>query len=295
MILNEYRTKKTTDDFEDPKQEVIYTDAWLVKQWRHYNEKFFEGKLKRPKLICWEKKKSRYGVCGGDFDGKKYYTSYIKITQMDRNYISIRSTLVHEMVHQWVNETYVTKDTIKMANAYGKAKTRPWWNYIKKAKGDGSDAHHGTWLRKCEELMKIDPTLALTKYGDFDRTQLTDKEVKKVVQARANTHIVVQEGDPRTPRRHFYYLSEDAYKNLLKRIEDNSVGGEWTEYKFDPEKLAQVSIKVMDYAGNSYYTGTFFDNLCERGIISRWDYTKLGGEKTVHHRKKRRSLFDLWG
>jgi hypothetical protein len=142
--------------------------------------------------------------------------------------------------------------------------------------------------------MKIDPTLVLTKYGGMDRTQLTDKEVKKVVKERANTHIVVQEGDPRTPRRHFYYLSDEGYKNLLKRIKEGTVGGQWTEYKFDPEKLAQIKIQVMDYVGNTYYRGTYFDNLCERGIISTWDYTRLGGEKTVHHRKKRRSLFDGW-
>ena len=286
-MLNEGRMA-----FEDPKQEVRDgDDAWLEKQWAHFNKKFFGGKLKKPKELIWVKSSGSYGRCGYDFDGKKLYTSYIKIAKKHRNYLSFKNTLVHEMCHQYVNETYVTKDDIKRANGYGMARSRKWWNYIDKCKGAGSDGHHGTWLQICEKIMKKAPELSLSKYGSDDETILTTKEVKKVVKAQAGCHVVMQEGDPRTPRRHFYYITDACYKDLLKLIKNGEKQGQWTEYKFDPAKMAQEKLNPMNYIGNSYWSGSYFDNLCERGVIEKWGSTRLGGEKTVHHRRTRRSLW----
>ena len=289
-MLNEARRA-----FDDPKQELYKhkgDDEWLAKQWASFNKKYFGGKLKKPKALYWEKGKSSLGRCGYDFDGKKIYTKFIWINTKLENYITFKNTLVHEMVHQWVDETFGTKNAILIANGCGKARTRKWWNSMEKSLGAGSDGHHGTWLDKCEELMKKDKSLKLTKYGDTDETPLTKREVNKKIKQHGKTHIVVQEGDPRTPRRHFYYCTDEAYKRLLERIKDGSVGGQWTEYEFDPQKIVQeFKNGPMTYVGNSYYSGSFFDNLCERDIINKWRRTVLGGTKTEHHRRSRRSLF----
>ena len=287
-MLNEGRKP-----FEDPNQKVKYFDVpWLEKQWEHFNKKFFGGKLKKPKELIWysEQKRRAYGICGADFDGKKYFTTYIKISSANTNYQTFKNTLVHEMVHQWVNETYVTEDVIRMANSYGKARSRKWWNYVDKAKGAGADAHHGTWLTKCDEIMELDPTLNLKKYGSRDETKITDKEKEKFIEKYKTAHLVVQEGSAHSSRRHVYFITDEAFQDLLKDIQSGVKDGKWTEYKFDPEKMADEKKEPNSYIGTRYFIGPYLDNLCERGIVDEWNKKVLGGEKISHRRKQHR----LW-
>jgi hypothetical protein len=290
-MLNEARKA-----FDDPKQELYLhrgDDEWLAKQWAGFNKKYFGGKLKKPKNIEW-KKMSSLGKACCDFDGKKIFTKYILISPKLENYPTFKNTLVHEMVHQWVYETYGTKDAIRYANSVGKARCRKWWNSIEKSFGHGSDGHHGTWQNKCAELMNKDSSLKLYKYGSTDETELSTREINKKIKTQGNTHVVVQEGDPRTPRRHFYYITDKAFNQLKKDIADGTIGGQWSEYEFDRKKFVQdFKNSPRDWISSSspYYTGTYFDDLCERGIIDKWSKKILGGQKTEHHRRSRRSLF----
>lgn len=280
--------------FDDPKQDLYKhkgDDEWLAKQWAGYNKKFFGGKLKKPKEIYWIRGGKALGRCGSDFDGKKIFVNHIEISKEIENYTTFRNTLVHEMVHQWVDETYATKDIIQTANACGKARSHKWWNSIKKSRGAGPDGHHGTWLAKCEELMKKDKTLKLTKYGTSNETQLTNRQVNKALKSLGKLHCIVQEGDPRTPRRHFYFCTDKAYKELLKDIKDGMRDGEWAEYEFDEKKMIQEIKSPMTYVGSRYYKGNYFDNLCERGLIDKYSKKVLGGVKIKHTRRTRSRLW----
>ena len=292
-MINEARTA-----FDDPKQDLdshIGDDKWLAKQWEGFNKKYFGGKLKKPKSIFWKGRGGTLGRCCWEFNGKNMYTSYIQISEKLKNYTTFKNTLVHEMVHQWVEETYCTKEAIRRANSCGMARCRKWWASINKSMGAGADGHHGTWLDKANQLMKKDSTLKITKYGDTDETKLSTREVNKTLKKQGKTHVVVQEGAEHTSRRHFYYCTDECYKRLVKRINDGEVTGQWTEYEFDPSKMVQeFKDGPMEYIGNSYYGGSFFDNLCERGIINKWKRNYLGGHKTEHHRRSRRSLFGSW-
>ena len=281
--------------FDNPKQDLDKhkgDNKWLLAQWAAFNKKYFGGKLKKPKNVYWSKGRRRLGCCGSDFDGKKIYCSFIEINMNLENYLTFKNTMVHEMVHQWVDETYGTKDIIRLANSCGNARSRRWWASINKSRGCGSDGHHGTWANKCAELMKKDSTLKLTKYGHTDETPLTTRQVNKKVKDQGKTHVVMQEGDPRTPRRHFYYCTDKAYKQMLDDIKNGYLKGQWTEYEFDAAKMVQeMKNGPQNYVGRSYYSGSYFDDLCDRGIINKWRRTNLGGEKTEHHRRTRKHNF----
>jgi len=157
----------------------------------------------------------------------------------------------------------------------------------------GKDGHHGSWAAKCEELMRKDSRLKLYKHGSANETPMTNSEIKKAVKASAGAHVIVQEG---AGRRHFYYVTDECFKKKLKDIQDGTTDGLWKEYKFDPVKLAaEIPKGPMSYIGNTYYSGSYFDNLCERGIIKSWDYETLGGHKEPRRRRSAAErLFGGW-
>lgn len=269
-----------------PDSYVDITGSFIAKYWAIYNEKYFDGKLKRPRAFFPSSGKGNLGTCSSDFDPVKeqVYCMNIRINTRIENYLTFRNTLVHEMVHQWAYQSLDDGD-IRMANAYGMARTRKWWNALTRPMG--KDGHHGIWLTKCESLMSKFPYLNLKKYGNSDETELDDEEVKKVVKKNNNCHIVLCEPGNRS-RKYFYYLTDEGFQDLKKSIEAGNKPGRWTEYEFDPVKLAQEKLTPKNYASGSAWKGSYLENLMERGVVKSWPEKHIGGEKAETQPRRRR-------
>lgn len=285
-------TKKQNEvDEMAPDAYVDITGSFIAKYWEIYNDKYFDGKLKRPRGFFPSRGKGSLGTCYCDFDPVKeqIFCMSIKINTRIENYLTFRNTLVHEMVHQWAYQSLDDGD-IRMANSRGRARSRKWWNALTSPMG--KDGHHGIWLTKCEELMSKFPYLNLKKYGSKDEIELDDEEVKEVVKKNKNCHIVLCEPGNRK-NKYFYYLTDEGFQDLKKNIELGNKPGRWTEYEFDPEKLAQEKLTPTNYALGSAWRGSYLDNLIERGVVKSWPEKHIGGEKAETKPRSRRR-FSWW-
>lgn len=281
------REKRRSQREEDDQAIHIRSSDWLRSEWRKFNKMYFDGKMTEPKILDTTRGNS-LGRCSNDFDPYKeiIYCIGIYINPRIENYSTFRNTMVHEMVHQWCYEQLKEQD-IKHANLYGMARSRRWWNALTRPMG--KDGHHGIWLTKCEELVEKYPYLKLNKYGQTDEESVSDRELQKTMVVNKDCHIVLCEpGGGR--RRYFYYLTDEAFRKLKKDVEAGVKSGKWTEYEFDPEKMAREKLTPSQVAGNSAFKGSYLDNLFERGVVKEWDYRELGGVK----REGRRSRFRLW-
>jgi hypothetical protein len=269
-----------------PDSYVDITGSFIAKYWAIYNDKYFDGKLKRPRAFFPSSGKGNLGTCSSDFDPVKeqVFCMNIRINTRIENYITFRNTLVHEMVHQWAYQSLDEND-IRSANQYGMARSRRWWKALTSPMG--KDGHHGIWLTKCEALMSKFPYLNLKKFGSKDEIELDDDEVKEVVKKNNNCHIVLCEPGNRS-RKFFYYITDSGFKELKREIEDGIKPGRWTEYEFDPVKLAQEKLTPTNYASGSAWRGSYLDNLMERGVVKSWPEKHIGGEKAETQPRRRR-------
>lgn len=280
--------EKLSSSSEKPKDEPInIRDAsWLKKQWKKFNDAYFGGKLDDPGYFYPSKGSSSLGTCSNDYDPgrKKVYCRSININTRIENYTTFRNTMVHEMVHQWAYQMLDERD-IRMANMHGMARSRKWWNALTRPMG--KDGHHGRWLSKCEELMEKFPYLNLKKYGNTDEEELEDDEVKQIVKKNNGCHVVMCEPGNRS-RKYFYYITDEGFQKLKSAIEAGDKHGRWTEYEFDPVKMAQEKLTPVSYAGNSAWRGSYLDNLMERGVVKSWPEKHIGGEKAETQPRRRR-------
>lgn len=272
----------------DPAAPVEVSTGFISRQWELFNEMYFGNELKRPKFFMPKSGKSSLGQCTNDFDARTntIFCSAIRINENVENYQTFRNVLVHEMVHQWAYQQLGESD-IRSANIYGMARSRKWWNALTRPMG--KDGHHGIWLSKCESLMSKYPYLKLTKYGQTDELEVSGKEKEAAIEATKGNHIVLCEpGGGR--HKYFYYITDEGFDVLKKNIELGNKPGRWTEYEFDPEKLAKEKLTPTNYAAGSAWKGSYLDDLFERGVVIEWKSKYLGGEK----REGRRSRFRLW-
>jgi hypothetical protein len=272
----------------DPAAPVDVSTGFIARQWELFNEKYFGNELKRPKFFMPKSGKGSLGQCTNDFDAhdNKIFCSAIRINDDIENYQTFRNTMIHEMVHQWAYQQLDESD-IRSANNYGMARSRRWWNALRRPMG--KDGHHGIWLQKCEALMSKYPYLKLTKFGQTDELEVTGEEKDAAVEATKGNHIVLCEpGGGR--HKYFYYITDSGFQELKKDIEAGIKSGKWVEYEFDPEKLAKEKLTPVSHAGNSAYNGSYLDDLFERDVVIEWKSKYLGGEK----REGRRSRFRLW-
>lgn len=272
----------------DPAAPVDISGGFLRVQWRNFNEKYFGGELREPKLFMPKSGNGSLGQCTHDFDAyeNKLFCSAIRINEKVENYQTFRNVMVHEMVHQWAYQQ-LGESNIRSANNYGQARSRKWWNALTRPMG--KDGHHGIWLQKCEALMSKYSYLKLTKFGQTDELEDTGEEKNAVIEATKGNHIVLCEpGGGR--HKYFYYITDSGFQELKKDIEAGIKKGKWVEYEFDPEKLAKEKLTPVTHAGNSAYRGSYLDDMFERDVVIEWKSKFLGGEK----REGRRSRFRLW-
>ena len=168
---------------ESDYQALEIDEEFCQKAFDKFNTKYFEGKLaKLPFEI-----KNIPGVCGqfsfsSDFGNKKFIPKCIRInTNNEWTLSSFRDTLVHEMLHYYVDcyDNDLTEDDWREALFYflrnNKRKARSILGI--------SDAtcHGGKWLKLAKELNKKYPELSITRntfinaYAEKDKVKIINQ------------------------------------------------------------------------------------------------------------------------
>lgn len=240
--------KLKKDDERSPDAYVDITGSFIAKYWEIYNDKYFDGKLRRPRGFFSFRGKGNLGTCSSDFDPVKedVFCMGIRINTRIENYLTFRNVLVHEMVHQWAYQSLDEND-IRSANQYGMARSRRWWKALTRPMG--KDGHHGIWLQKCEELMRKFPYLKLTKFGQTDELEDTGEEKNAAIEATKGNHIVLCEPGNRS-RKFFYYITDSGFQELKREIEDAAEilrDYENEEQMRSPEEQAQEEQLMNNY------------------------------------------------
>ena len=271
---------------EKPAKEVsdkleIGDDEWAMSQWEKLNKIYFEGKLKRPRLgVNWSRSMRSRGRCRNDFDPRKNEVFTLEIQLNSKSfdsYSSFRNTLVHEMVHQWFYEQ-LNENDIRYANRYGMARSRKWW--AKLTADAGRDGHHGRWLQKAEVLNGAHKELSLSKFSSEDQFEVSSADLEKRMTVSKKAHVLIRVFHRLgRDKRYFYYVTDECFNNLKEALRENRMAGPWTEYDFDPQKMAMEIKEPLRYIGNQCYKIGYFKDLCERGIIKEWSGRRVSGEE----------------
>ena len=181
----EKETEKTPDfQIDETEYQTIEIDnEFCEKAFDKFNTKYFEGKLAKLPIEL----KSIPGISGQfgsstDFTNKKFIPHTIRINK-DREwtYSSFRDTLVHEMLHYYVDcyDNGLTDEDWQSALFYflrgNKRKARSILGT--------SDAacHSGNWLKFAKELNKKYPELSITRntfinsHADKDKIKIINQ------------------------------------------------------------------------------------------------------------------------
>lgn len=314
-FLYEYRTKGSknkskdtegtkaskTDLKAEDKTEVVTTEAFAKKWFKVFNDRYFGGVLKKID-ITWNRKMKPYGYYSAHFDAVKQLLVSKKIelnTNLSHDFRWFRNTLVHEMLHQWQHEI-ITKQDIAAANAHaGKACTSKWWNYLGVKKEGG---HAGDWYRKALEFNEKYKELNIQRFGGdnvLDNRTDSGKAKKEAKEKIKGGHVLIKnDGGTRS----FIWASDELYNFIVKKVKEGCdykpYRGEWIEYQYDEEQMALQGLKFNADANWHYKIG-FFEDLCKKGVISKWDSKHLGGEKGESTRSaaraRRKAARAFWG
>lgn len=129
-----------------------YTDAYLQKYWTKFNERYFEGKLKKIDLK-WSTRMKNWGLtyCEYDEDHKKIKTTKIVLNKNAmKTFERFRLVLVHEMVHQWVYQNITKREINKVIKSGTKPSNSKFWVKLKLSP---KYEHLEKWLEKSNELI----------------------------------------------------------------------------------------------------------------------------------------------
>jgi predicted SprT family Zn-dependent metalloprotease len=91
---------------------IEYTEDYLQRYWSIFNTKYFNNILHKVK-IQWSGRMKNWGLtfCEYSYKTRNIITTRIVLNRKAiRTFKRFRMVLVHEMVHQWVYQTFKIKD-----------------------------------------------------------------------------------------------------------------------------------------------------------------------------------------
>lgn len=91
---------------------IEYTEDYLQRYWSIFNTKYFNNILHKVK-IQWSGRMKNWGLtfCEYSYKTRNIITTRIVLNRKAiRTFKQFRMVLVHEMVHQWVYQTFKIKD-----------------------------------------------------------------------------------------------------------------------------------------------------------------------------------------
>lgn len=288
QFLNEYRVKKR-NVATSTNGDVSYNSAWLKDLWSKCNEQYFDGILKEIPL-SWKTMNGSNGYCRWNFDTwyQEIYNVEIVLSNNLDDFQAVKNVLVHEMVHQYVNQT-ITSEQIKKANYYGGRAMSTKWK--KELCLTDLTAHEGRWKEKCQELMQKDSSLHLQRIGGGNRiSEIKDENgnIKQdVIDNISNAHALVRKMS--NGKKYFYLASDNFYKKLIEKMYTEpyfSAGRGWWEYKFDTKEMANTGLKIINDLGEGAFKYKVFTWLCREGVIKKYTEKQVVGEKTTEDKFK---------
>lgn len=174
-VQNEEPAKVEVDsnDF----QKIELTNDFVNQAFDKFNSKYFDNKLDKlpvkiePIKNCWGK--FMYSV---NFSAQKFEPSVILIDPgCNVSLAEFRNTLVHEMLHYYVNcyDNGLTEDDWYDAYHYMCRGNRRKWLSILNC--TDATCHNGIWLKKAKELNKKFKELGITRSGYISKYAVEDK------------------------------------------------------------------------------------------------------------------------
>ena len=260
-----HREKKEAEPEQSQPTEVQYDESdyqtieidneFCEKAFDKFNTKYFEGKLAKIPFEL----KDIPGVCGQfnfstDFSNKRFIPNKIRInTNQEWTLSSFRDTLVHEMLHYYVDcyDNGLTEDDWRAALfaflRNNKRKSRSILNI--------SDAtcHGGKWLELAKELNKKYPELSITRNTFISSG--ADKDKIKIINQLKEAYAVelYYMGSTKYPR--FRIVNKEQLDLLtsftkespvLKRTENGSI-----DYN-DPVTKFVCDLSISYGIGNNF-------------------------------------------
>lgn len=158
-------------------QKIELTNDFVNQAFDKFNSKYFDNKLDKlpvkiePIKNCWGK--FMYSV---NFSEKRFVPAHILIDpSCDVSLAEFRNTLVHEMLHYYVNcyDNGLTENDWYDAYHYMCRGNRRKWLSILNC--TDATCHNGIWLKKAKELNKKFKELGITRSGYISKYAVEDK------------------------------------------------------------------------------------------------------------------------
>lgn len=256
-----------TNDTED--YTIEYTKSFLEEQFNLFNSKYFDNEL--PEIpLRWQSSK-RLGACSPKYNSNHdgIEIREIVINNKISNYKEFRDTLVHEMCHALCNLQITPSEMKRASDLYGFNSTK-----FRRALGLTDDtAHSGKWLALVNKLNSKFPELKLKRLGsgNYDSFDESGSVKQEVIDEVAKGHLLARKLNGKS---FFTFVNEEAYNKLIQLHNSSTwpYGGEWIEYYFYPNKLAEFIAKPFDSV-TSGYKPKVLKMLKDMGVIK--------GKKTI--------------
>ena len=250
------QSQPTEVQYDESDYQVIEIDEeFCQKAFDKFNTKYFEGKLAKIPFEC----KPLPGLCGQfnystNFSNKKFIPLNIRVnTDQEWTFSSFRDTLVHEMLHYYVDcyDNGLTDEDWREALFYflrsNKRKARSILNT--------SDAacHGGNWLKFAKELNKKYPELCITRNTFISSG--ADKDKIKIINQLKDAYAV-----------ELYYMGSTKYPRY--RIVNKEQLDLLTSFTKESPVLKRTESGYLDF--NDPVTKFIYDLSISYGIGSNF-------------------------
>lgn len=234
---------KTQSEPKEPKME--YTDKFLKEQFDLFNKKYFNDRLPSSIKLIWKSLKAKWGACKAIILQNKIAPVEIEISKNIDNYNLFRNTLVHEMCHADCYQA-IPSEKVEKADRWYRHGSVKWMRYL----GLTDETSHSGRFEKLTNLLNNKfKELHLRRLGAVDESALDDNgEIKKeVIDKVSKAHLMVRDG---WNKKYLIFCTDRLFNEIRKNIREGNTkwpyGGIWTEYKFDPKKMAQFDSNPSD-------------------------------------------------
>ena len=279
MIYLAEKKLNKADNYPIPTKTAI-----LKKYYKEFNEKYFNNKL--PDIpLKWKNFKTFNGYFKFTYNWADMKLNPIEISinrAVASSFIAFRNTLVHEMLHFYVDciDSRITKEMWGQALKYRVFGGRYGKQAIANALGTSDEkAHTGRWLELAEQFNEQYEELYITRKSlNVDALIEDDDDLKAKYK---DIHIVIGycPNCSRKAVQQCLILNDDAYRQLLDKIENGLSNiqeiykwdsSQWYEYDIlDFEKLStKVAPIIWTELDTRYYGKKMIDVLKSQEIIS---------------------------
>lgn len=250
---------------------VSYTEAFLRRWFTYFNKKYFNNTLDIIDL-SWDSSIEPNGffeyytdVYARKVDPKQIVLNKDNITGFD----FFRNTLVHEMLHYYVN-CYVNKYTdeqwkeaVILSMTKGREAVADCLNLGK------NKCHLGNWATLAKQLNSKHKELNITAFGARDIGLTNDKENYEDLHV---IYVLTEDGTGRKQEKYKAYTT-DKLKEVKDKIKEyknkqnSDIEYRFYELEIDKDKLSTSGIRSS--IANECFSSEYVDYLKKSGVIKK--------------------------